>query len=84
MNMNNYCYNIYKLSAWSMSYYSNKDFLIAKQFEMKEEVNFKMGYDLLFNKNVHFILSIIKNFKIQCFRHFVIKFESDLFKSFAF
>jgi hypothetical protein len=30
--------------------YSNKDFLIAKQFEMKEEVSFKMGYDLLFNK----------------------------------
>jgi hypothetical protein len=26
--------------------YSNKDFLIAKQFEMKEEVSFKMGYDL--------------------------------------
>ena len=24
--------------------YSNKDFLIAKQFEMKEEVSFKMGY----------------------------------------
>jgi hypothetical protein len=30
--------------------YSNKDFLIAKQFEMKDEVSFKMGYDLLFNK----------------------------------
>jgi hypothetical protein len=30
--------------------YSNKDFLIAKQFEMKEEGSFKMGYDLLFNK----------------------------------
>ena len=28
--------------------YSNKDFLIAKQFEMKEEVSFKMEYDLLF------------------------------------
>ena len=31
--------------------YSNTDFLIAKQFEMKEEVSFKMRYDLLFNKN---------------------------------
>ena len=63
--------------------YSNKDVLIAKQFEMKEEVSFKMGYDLLFNKN--FILNIIrKKNLIQCFRHFVIKFESDLFKSFAF
>ena len=30
--------------------YSNKDFLIAKQFKMKEEVSFKMRYDLLFNK----------------------------------
>jgi len=30
--------------------YSNKDFLIAKHFEMKEEVSFKMGSDLLFNK----------------------------------
>ena len=30
--------------------YSNKDFLIAKQFEMKEEVSFKIGYDLLFNQ----------------------------------
>ena len=28
--------------------YSNRDFLIAKHFEMKEEVSFKMGYDLLF------------------------------------
>ena len=40
---------LYKLSAWSMSY-SNKDFFIVKQFEMKEEVSFKMGYDLLFNR----------------------------------
>jgi hypothetical protein len=30
--------------------HNNKDFLIAKQFEMKEEVSFKMVYDLLFNK----------------------------------
>jgi hypothetical protein len=30
--------------------YSNKDFFIVKQSEMKEEVSFKMGYDLLFNR----------------------------------
>ena len=53
---------------------SNKDFLIAKQFDMKEEVSFKMGCE-----HFHFILNIIKKFNIQCFRHFVIKFESDLF-----
>ena len=46
MSMNNYCNTNY-LHGVS---YSNKDFLIAKQFEMKEEVSFKMGYDLLFNK----------------------------------
>ena len=40
--------------------YSNKDFLIAKQFEMKEEVSFKMRYNLLFNKKNLFILNIIK------------------------
>ena len=39
--------------------YSNKDFLIAKQFEMKEEVSFKMGYDLLFNK-IFILFSTLK------------------------
>ena len=35
--------------------YSNKDFLIAKQFKMKEEVNFKMGLLLTKKKdNVDF------------------------------
>ena len=74
--MNNYCYNIYKLSAWSMSYYSNKDFLIAKQFEMKEEVSFKMGYDLLFNKIFILFSTLLKKKLNSVF--------SDLFKSFAF
>ena len=64
--------------------YSNTDFLIAKQFEMKEEVSFKMGYDLLFNKNFILFSTLLEEKKIQCFRHFFIKFESDLFKSFAF
>jgi hypothetical protein len=67
MNMNNYCYNIYKLSAWSMRYYSNKDFLIAKQFEMKEEVSFKMGYDLLFNKIFILFSALLINFKFSVF-----------------
>ena len=67
MNMNNYCYNIYKLSAWSMSYYSNKDFLIAKQFEMKEEVSFKMGYDLLFNKIFILFSALLKFLKFSVF-----------------
>jgi hypothetical protein len=40
--------------------YSNKDFLIAKQFEMKEEVSFKMGYDLLFNK-IFILFSALKS-----------------------
>ena len=34
---------------------SNKDFLIAKQFDMKEEVSFKMGCG-----HFHFILNIIQ------------------------
>ena len=46
MNMNNYCYTNYLHGVWVTVI----DFLIAKQFEMKEEVSFKMGYDLLFNK----------------------------------
>jgi hypothetical protein len=56
MNMNNYCNTNY-LHGVS---YSNKDFLIAKQFEMKEEVSFKMRYNLLFNKKNLFILNFIK------------------------
>ena len=64
--------------------YSNKDFFIVKQSEMKEEVSFKMGYDLLFNKIFILFSTLLKKKLIQCFRHFVIKFESDLFKSFAF
>ena len=74
---------LYKLSAWSMSY-SNKDFLIAKQFEMKEEVSFKMGYDLLFNKIFILFSTLLNKIKFSVFDTFVIKFESDLFKSFAF
>ena len=46
MNMNNYCYKNYNISGWSMSY-CNKDFLIANQFEMKEEVSFKMAVFIL-------------------------------------
>ena len=57
---------LYKLSAWSMSY-SNKDFLIAKQFEMKEEVSFKMGYDLLFNKIFILFSALLKKFKFSVF-----------------
>jgi hypothetical protein len=44
--MNNYCYKNYNISGWSMSY-CNKDFLIANQFEMKEEVSFKMAVFIL-------------------------------------
>jgi hypothetical protein len=54
--MNNYCNTNY-LHGVS---YSNKDFLIAKQFEMKEEISFKMRYNLLFNEKILFILNIIK------------------------
>ena len=54
---------LYKLSAWSMSY-SNKDFLIAKHFEMKEEVSFKMGYDLLFNKIFILFSTLLKKIKL--------------------
>ena len=55
-----------KLSAWSMSY-SNKDFLIAKQFEMKEEVSFKMRYDLLFNKIFILFSTLLKKIKFSVF-----------------
>ena len=47
--------------------YSNKDFLIAKQFEMKEEVSFKMRYDLLFNKIFILFSTLLKKIKFSVF-----------------
>ena len=47
--------------------YSNKDFLIAKQFEMKEEVSFKMRYDLLFNKIFILFSTLLKILKFSVF-----------------
>jgi hypothetical protein len=49
----------------------------------KEEVSFKMGYALLFNKIFILFSALLKKIKFSVFDT-IIKFESDLFKSFAF
>jgi hypothetical protein len=63
MNMNNYCYTNYLHGVWVTVI----DFLIAKQFEMKEEVSFKMGYDLLFNKIFILFSALLKKIKFSVF-----------------
>jgi hypothetical protein len=47
--------------------YSNKNFLIAKQFEMKEEDSFKMGNDLLFNQIFILFSALLKKIKFSVF-----------------
>ena len=55
--------------------YSNKYFLIAKHFEMKEKASFKWGMICYLIKKNHFILNIIKIQYLICSNllHFEIK-----------